>query len=67
MVESELSKWLETKKGWRPHVINWAKSFVKDGLQDRAITRDLAWGITIPVADLGPGTTLYVWFEAVIG
>ena len=67
MVESELSKWLETKKGWRPHVINWAKSFVKDGLQDRAITRDLDWGIKIPVDDLGPGKKIYVWFEAVIG
>jgi methionyl-tRNA synthetase len=67
MVQNELSKWLETKKGWRPHVINWAKSFVKDGLQDRAITRDLEWGIKIPVDDLGPGKKIYVWFEAVIG
>ena len=67
MVQNELSKWLETKKGWRPHVINWAKSFVSDGLQDRAITRDLDWGIKIPVDDLGPGKKIYVWFEAVIG
>jgi methionyl-tRNA synthetase len=67
MIEDELSNWLETKNGWRPHVINWAKSFVKDGLQDRAITRDLDWGIKIPVDDLGPGKKIYVWFEAVIG
>ncbi len=66
-LESELAKWLDKQEGWRPHVINWAKSFVKDGLQDRAITRDLDWGIKIPVDDLGPGKKIYVWFEAVIG
>ena len=66
-LESELAKWLDEQEGWRPHVINWAKSFVKDGLQDRAITRDLDWGIKIPVDDLGPGKKIYVWFEAVIG
>lgn len=63
----DLIPWLETKDGWRPHVINWAKSFVKEGLQDRAITRDLDWGIDIPVDDLGDGKKIYVWFEAVIG
>ena len=66
-LENELGNWLEQQEGWRPHVINWAKSFVKDGLQDRAITRDLDWGIKIPVDDLGPGKKIYVWFEAVIG
>jgi methionyl-tRNA synthetase len=66
-LENELGKWLEQQEGWRPHVINWAKSFVKDGLQDRSITRDLDWGIKIPVDDLGPGKKIYVWFEAVIG
>jgi methionyl-tRNA synthetase len=63
----DLVPWLETKEDWRPHVINWAKSFVKEGLQDRAITRDLDWGIDIPVDDLGDGKKIYVWFEAVIG
>ena len=63
----DLIPWLETKEDWRPHVINWAKSFVKEGLQDRAITRDLDWGIDIPVDDLGDGKKIYVWFEAVIG
>ena len=66
-LEEELANWLDKREGWRPHVINWAKSFVKDGLQDRAITRDLDWGIKIPVDDLGPGKKIYVWFEAVIG
>ena len=67
LLEDQLASWLDEKKGWRPHVINWAKSFVKDGLQDRAITRDLDWGIEIPVDDLGSGKKIYVWFEAVIG
>jgi len=67
LLEDQLASWLEEKEGWRPHVINWAKSFVKDGLQDRAITRDLDWGIEIPVDDLGSGKKIYVWFEAVIG
>jgi methionyl-tRNA synthetase len=67
LLEDQLASWLDEKEGWRPHVINWAKSFVKDGLQDRAITRDLEWGIEIPVDDLGSGKKIYVWFEAVIG
>ena len=67
LLEKQLATWLDEKEGWRPHVINWAKSFVKDGLQDRAITRDLDWGIEIPVDDLGSGKKIYVWFEAVIG
>ena len=67
LLGEKLSPWLETKQDWRPHVINWAKSFVKDGLKDRAITRDLEWGIDIPVDDLGDEKKIYVWFEAVIG
>ena len=67
LLGEKLSPWLETKENWRPHVINWAKSFVKDGLKDRAITRDLEWGIDIPVDDLGDEKKIYVWFEAVIG
>ena len=67
LLGKELSPWLETKDKWRPHVINWAKSFVEEGLKDRAITRDLEWGIDIPVDDLGNEKKIYVWFEAVIG
>ena len=63
----DLIPWLEAKNDWRPHVINWSKSFVTEGLIDRAITRDLEWGIDIPLDDLGDGKKIYVWFEAVIG
>ena len=67
LLGEDLQPWLDTKVDWRPHVINWAKSFVKEGLKDRAITRDLEWGIDIPVDDLGNEKKIYVWFEAVIG
>lgn len=67
LLQDELTKYLDSRNNWRPHVINWAKSFVREGLIDRAITRDLDWGIDIPVDDLGQGKKIYVWFEAVIG
>lgn len=62
-----LSEWLDSREGWRPHVLNFVKGWIKDGLQDRAITRDLDWGVKVPVDDLGPGKRIYVWFDAVIG
>jgi methionyl-tRNA synthetase len=66
-MQEPLLEWLETRKGWRPHVINFAKGMVEEGLHDRAFTRDLDWGIALPVEDLGPGKTIYVWWEAVMG
>ena len=66
-LEPLVAEWLDTRVGWRRHVINWARSFVADGLHDRAITRDLDWGVPVPVDDLGPGKRIYVWFDAVIG
>ncbi len=62
-----LAEWLDTRQGWRPHVINFAKGMVTEGLHDRAFTRDLDWGIPLPVDDLGPGKSIYVWWEAVMG
>ena len=62
-----LAEWLqEGKDHWRPNVINFARRYVGEGLQGRPITRDLAWGIPVPVSDW-EGKCLYVWFEAVIG
>ena len=70
-LEEQLAAWLETRDGWRGHVINWAKGFVRDGLQERAITRDLSWGIPIPpeldISTEASNKRIYVWFEAVIG
>ena len=65
--EEPLLEWLDSREGWRPHVVNFAKGMVTDGLIDRAFTRDLDWGIPIPVDDLGDGKSIYVWWEAVMG
>jgi len=61
-----LTEWLESKTTWRKHVKNWALGMVED-MPKRAITRDIDWGVDIPVPDLGPGKKIYVWFDAVIG
>jgi len=65
--QGPLLEWLRSRHGWRKHVLNFTIGFVEEGLHDRAITRDLDWGIPLPVEDLGPGKCIYVWFEAVIG
>jgi methionyl-tRNA synthetase len=62
-----LREWLESRVGWRKHVLNFSLGWIEEGLHDRAITRDIEWGIDIPVDDLGPGKKIYVWFDAVIG
>lgn len=51
---------------WRPNVINFSRQYVKDGLHGRPITRDLEWGIPIPLEGYDT-KRIYVWFEAVIG
>ncbi len=62
-----LKPYLEAKKGWRAHVLNFALGWLEEGLLDRAITRDIEWGVELPVDDLGPGKRIYVWYDAVIG
>lgn len=64
--QAELEKWIGTKKNWKPNVINYCKGWFKTGLQDRAITRDLNWGVPVPVAG-NEGKVIYVWFDAPIG
>lgn len=65
----QVRPWLAGQTRWRRHVKNWALGMIDEGLPDRAITRDLEWGVPIPPeADtLGDGKRIYVWFEAVIG
>ena len=65
--QEPLLEWLRTREGWRPHVGNFAIGMVDDGLHDRAFTRDLEWGIPLPIDDLGDGKSIYVWWEAVMG
>lgn len=53
---------------WRPNVVNYTRTWLKQGLNDRAITRDLSWGIQVPLDDPEAcGKVLYVWFDAVLG
>jgi methionyl-tRNA synthetase len=61
-----LREWVEPQTHWRPAVRNFTLGLLREGLHDRAITRDLEWGIPVPVEGF-EGKRLYVWFEAVIG
>jgi methionyl-tRNA synthetase len=54
------------KADWKPNVYGQVKSWIDNGLQPRAVTRDLDWGIPVPDADAA-GKVLYVWFDAPIG
>ncbi|MBD5279970.1 MAG: methionine--tRNA ligase [Bacteroides sp.] len=65
--EPTLRKWiLEDHKEWRPNVYGQCKSWLDMGLQPRAVSRDLKWGIPVPVEG-AEGKVLYVWFDAPIG
>ena len=62
-----LEQWiLEEHKEWRPNVYGQCKSWLDSGLKPRAVTRDLDWGIPVPVEG-AEGKVLYVWFDAPIG
>ena len=63
-----LNEWIVEghKKDWKPNVHGQVKSWIMDGLKPRAVTRDLDWGIPVPVEG-GEGKVLYVWFDAPIG
>ncbi|MDE3145291.1 MAG: methionine--tRNA ligase [Bacteroidota bacterium] len=66
--EDFLREWIlkEHKDDWRSTVVGQCKSWIDGGLQPRAVTRDLDWGIKVPVKD-AEGKVLYVWFDAPIG
>jgi methionyl-tRNA synthetase len=64
--QDRLSAWVGEQGHWRPNVYNLTRRYLKEGLRDRAITRDIEWGIPVPV-DGFEGKRIYVWFEAVIG
>ena len=64
--QDQLTGWIKGQTGWRHHVVSTTWKFLDEGLKDRAITRDLDWGVIVPQ----PGferKRIYVWFEAVIG
>ena len=63
-----LLQWIEQPEhdGWRPHVRNFTLGMLREGLIDRSITRDITWGVPIPLEGY-ESKRIYVWFEAVIG
>ncbi|MEZ4698771.1 MAG: methionine--tRNA ligase [Rhodothermales bacterium] len=68
-----LEQWIATHPEWKPNVLGQVKSWFNDGLKDRAITRDVPWGVPVPedsAAAAGvdaTGKVIYVWFDAPIG
>jgi len=66
--ESFLKEWIlkDHKNDWKPNVYGQCKSWIDDGLKPRAVTRDLDWGIPVPLKE-AEGKVLYVWFDAPIG
>ncbi|GAB4337162.1 MAG: methionine--tRNA ligase [Calditrichia bacterium] len=71
--QPKLEKWIAGHPDWRPNVLGQIKSWFTDGLKDRAVTRDLNWGVPVPeevAREAGvdaSGKVLYVWFDAPIG
>ena len=66
--EDFLNEWIIEghKNDWKPNVYGQVKSWLNDGLKPRAMTRDLNWGVPVPLPD-ADGKVLYVWFDAPIG
>lgn len=64
--QERLEKWIYSKKEWKSNVLGQCRSWLESGLGDRAVTRDLNWGVPVPVEGY-EGKVLYVWFDAPIG
>ena len=66
--QEQLTRWIESRESWRPNVRRFSLNFVEQ-LKQRPITRDLDWGVPIPVPGYegNPDKRIYVWFDAVIG
>lgn len=65
-MQPDIEKYVNSHKEWKPNVFGQCQSWLKDGLRPRAMTRDLDWGISVPLPDT-EGKVLYVWFDAPIG
>jgi len=64
--EPKLLNWIKDKKHWKASVLKFTENWLKNGLEDRAITRDMTWGIPVPLEGF-ENKRIYVWFDAVIG
>ncbi len=65
-LQPDVEKWIQQHEDWRPNVMGQVKSWLNQGLSDRAVTRDLNWGVKVPLEGVN-GKVLYVWFDAPIG
>jgi len=64
--QDDLEVYIEDKDFWKSHVLNFTKGWLKEGLENRPISRDMEWGISVPIEGY-EDKKIYVWFEAVIG
>ncbi len=64
--EQRLRAWLDTKTHWKDNVRNFCYGWLKEGLEERSVTRDLDWGVPVPLPGY-EGKVLYVWIDAPIG
>jgi len=64
--EDKLLDWLKEKEYWKKNVLKFTRNWLKNGLHDRAITRDMGWGVHVPIEGF-ENKRIYVWFDAVIG
>ena len=65
-LQKNIEKYINSKKNWKSNVLGQCRSWLNDGLKPRAMTRDLDWGVSVPIRG-GKGKVLYVWFDAPIG
>ena len=64
--QDKLKKWINSKSDWKENVTNFCNNWFNEGLEDRAVTRDLDWGIPVPIEGF-ENKVMYVWFDAPIG
>ncbi len=64
--QNDIEKYIDSHQEWKSNVFGQCKSWLKQGLQPRAMTRDLDWGVKVPLKE-AEGKVLYVWFDAPIG
>ncbi len=65
-LQPKIEEYINSHSDWKPNVFGQCKSWLNQGLQPRAMTRDLDWGVKVPLPD-SEGKVLYVWFDAPIG
>ncbi len=64
--QEQLKEWINSKDNWKENVTNFCNNWFNEGLEDRAVTRDLDWGIPVPIKGF-ENKVMYVWFDAPIG